>query len=106
MADSKKIIVLTGVSRGLGLAMAEGFIERGHTIIGALRDKQAIARLSKRWPAPHRFTAVDVSHDQQVKAWAEEAGRRRPARFARQQCRAECTRPPRYGRCRPTSFRG
>ena len=52
MADSKKIIVLTGVSRGLGLAMAEGFIERGHTIIGAAHDKQAIAALSKRWLAP------------------------------------------------------
>ena len=33
-------------------------------------DKAAIARLAKRWPAPHRFTAVDVSQDDAVQAWA------------------------------------
>ena len=35
MANEQKIIVLSGVSRGLGLAMAEGFIARGHTVCGA-----------------------------------------------------------------------
>ena len=52
---SAKRIVLTGVSRGLGLAMAEGFIEPGHTVFGCARSEEAIAELRKRWPAPHRF---------------------------------------------------
>jgi NAD(P)-dependent dehydrogenase (short-subunit alcohol dehydrogenase family) len=72
MAEARKIIVLTGVSRGLGLAMAEGFIERGHTVCGSARDKKAIADLAKRWPEPHRFAAVDVSDDEQVRAWADD----------------------------------
>jgi len=70
MAETSKIIVLTGVSRGLGQAMARGFIDRGHTICGAARDKQAIARLTEAWGAPHRFAAVDTANDEQVAAWA------------------------------------
>jgi NAD(P)-dependent dehydrogenase (short-subunit alcohol dehydrogenase family) len=72
MPTGRKMIVLTGVSRGLGLAMAEGFIERGHTICGSARDKKAIAELARRWSAPHRFAAVDSSDDEQVRAWAED----------------------------------
>ena len=32
-----KVIVLTGVTRGLGLAMTEKFIELGHTVLGCGR---------------------------------------------------------------------
>jgi NAD(P)-dependent dehydrogenase (short-subunit alcohol dehydrogenase family) len=71
MHTDRKIIVLTGVSRGLGLAMAEGFVERGHLICGSARDKKSVAALAKRWPESHRFAAVDVSDDEQVRAWAD-----------------------------------
>ncbi|MBI2826911.1 MAG: SDR family oxidoreductase [Planctomycetia bacterium] len=70
MPTDAKTIVLTGVSRGLGLAMAEGLIERGHVVCGSARDKAAIAALRKRWPSPHRFRAVDVADDKAVRDWA------------------------------------
>ena len=70
MANDRRIIVLTGVSRGLGLAMAEGFVARGHTVCGSARDRDAIEKLARRWPSPHRFTAVNVAEDDQVHAWA------------------------------------
>lgn len=70
MAEDAKTIVLTGVSRGLGLAMAEGFVGCGHTVCGSARDRKAIAALRKRWPAPHRFHAVDVADDKAVRDWA------------------------------------
>jgi NAD(P)-dependent dehydrogenase (short-subunit alcohol dehydrogenase family) len=63
-------IALTGVSRGLGLAMAEGFIAAGHTVFGAARDEKKLAELRVRWPAPHRFDAVDVADDAAVARWA------------------------------------
>lgn len=69
---SKKI-VLTGVSRGLGLAMAAGLIDAGHTVWGCARDAAAIEKLRRRWPTPHAFEAVDVSHDEQVARWARQA---------------------------------
>jgi NAD(P)-dependent dehydrogenase (short-subunit alcohol dehydrogenase family) len=69
-ASEARKIVLTGVSRGLGLAMAAGFIEEGHTVFGAARDEKRLAKLRGRWPAPHRFDAVDVSDDDAVRRWA------------------------------------
>ena len=70
--DSPKRIVITGVSRGLGLAMAEGFIELGHTVLGCATSAQVIEKLRASWSKPHDFAQVDVSDDAQVKAWAEQ----------------------------------
>jgi NAD(P)-dependent dehydrogenase (short-subunit alcohol dehydrogenase family) len=66
-----KQIVLTGVSRGLGHAMAAGFIAQGHTLYGCARNAAAVAELRRRWPGPHHFEAVDVADDAQVARWAE-----------------------------------
>ncbi len=72
MASDAKRIVLTGVSRGLGLAMAAGFIAAGHTVYGCARSESSLAGLRKRWPLPHRFDAVDVADDIAVAAWARD----------------------------------
>jgi NAD(P)-dependent dehydrogenase (short-subunit alcohol dehydrogenase family) len=64
-------IVITGVTRGLGRAMAEGFIRRGHTVLGCGRSRRELAELRKNFPAPHDFDEVDVARDEQVRAWAE-----------------------------------
>ncbi|WP_265576195.1 SDR family oxidoreductase [Gloeocapsopsis crepidinum] len=67
----KKLIVITGVSRGLGLAMTEAFIQAGHTVIGCARSETAIEKLRQQFGSPHDFTAVDVAEDQQVANWAK-----------------------------------
>ena len=67
-----KRIVLTGVSRGLGLAMAEGFIGRGHTVFGCARSADAIDGLRRRFGTPQAFDIVDVSRDEEVGRWAEQ----------------------------------
>jgi NAD(P)-dependent dehydrogenase (short-subunit alcohol dehydrogenase family) len=67
-----KLIVITGVSRGLGLAMTEKFIELGHTVLGCARSREAVEKLRQKYSSPHHFTCVDVASDSQVKAWAEE----------------------------------
>ena len=68
----KKRIVITGVSRGLGLAMTEEFIRLGHTVWGCARSPEAIKTLSDRFGQPHFFAAVDVSNSQQVTTWGKE----------------------------------
>lgn len=65
-----KLIVITGVSRGLGLALTEKFIQLGHTVVGCARSSEAVEKLNKKHSAPHHFTCVDVTNDEQVKAWA------------------------------------
>ncbi|HEV2692526.1 MAG TPA: SDR family NAD(P)-dependent oxidoreductase [Verrucomicrobiae bacterium] len=66
-----KIILITGVSRGCGRALTEEFIRRGHTVIGCGRSDKEIAALTKQFPAPHRFSVVDVTDDASVAAWAK-----------------------------------
>lgn len=69
MSDSR-IVVLTGVTRGLGRAMAARFIEEGHTVIGCGRSLSAIKDLESEYGKPHRFDCVDVVQDGEVSAWA------------------------------------
>ncbi|PIG92342.1 SDR family oxidoreductase [Gloeocapsopsis sp. IPPAS B-1203] len=67
----KKLIVITGVTRGLGLAMTEAFIQAGQTVIACARSETAIKTLRQRFSSPHDFTVVDVAEDQQVANWAK-----------------------------------
>jgi len=65
-----KIIVITGVTHGLGTAMAEGFIRRGHTVLGCGRSQDKIDLFVRKFGKPHDFYPVDVSSDEAVKSWA------------------------------------
>jgi len=65
-----KHIVVTGVSRGLGRAMIEGFIARGHAVCGCARSPAAVAELGRRFGPPHDFQAVDVAREADVRGWA------------------------------------
>jgi NAD(P)-dependent dehydrogenase (short-subunit alcohol dehydrogenase family) len=67
---AQKTIVLTGATRGLGRAMTDEFIRPGHTVVGCGRSAGEIAQLRKLHGPPHDFTAVDVTSDEQVEAWA------------------------------------
>ncbi len=69
MTDSRHIVI-TGVSRGLGLALTEEFIQLGHTVTGCARSLDGIRNLSARHGAPHRFDVVDVADESQVEKWA------------------------------------
>ena len=63
-------IVITGVTRGLGRALAEWFIANGHTVAGCGRNGQQIFDLRFTHPEPHSFDPVDVAADK-VALWSE-----------------------------------
>jgi NAD(P)-dependent dehydrogenase (short-subunit alcohol dehydrogenase family) len=65
-----KIIVITGATRGLGRAMAEGFINLGHRVMGCGRDSETIDELNRRFGPSNYFEALDVASDDAVAAWA------------------------------------
>ena len=71
MADQRRIVV-TGASRGLGLAMVTGFIELGHIVGGCATSESKVTELRKRWPKQHRFDVVNVADDRAVAAWANQ----------------------------------
>jgi NAD(P)-dependent dehydrogenase (short-subunit alcohol dehydrogenase family) len=69
MAANARTVLITGVSRGLGRALTEEFIRRGHVVLGCGRSQTEIAALQKQFPAPHDFAVVNVADDAQVAAW-------------------------------------
>ena len=69
---SKKILI-TGVTRGLGRALAEWYIANGHTVIGCGRSAEVL-NLRFTYPAPHDFTALDVVEENRVALWAAKVG--------------------------------
>src|SRR5947208_7715089 len=64
-------VLITGVTRGLGRAMAEEFARLGHTVLGCGRSRREIEELRKQWPQSHDFAVVDVALNDEVKQWAE-----------------------------------
>jgi NAD(P)-dependent dehydrogenase (short-subunit alcohol dehydrogenase family) len=65
-----RLVVLTGATRGLGLAMVEKFIELGHTVFGCGRSREGVENLRKRFRPPNDFAAVDVAQESLVEPWA------------------------------------
>ena len=66
-----KIIVITGVTQGLGRALTEKFAELGHTVLGCGRSEKALGELRAAGKAPHDFARVDVTSDDEVQQWAK-----------------------------------
>jgi len=69
-SKSTKRIVLTGVTRGLGRALAERFLEQGHTVLGCGRSAPALDELRPQAGPVHDFAQVDVSREAEVRNWA------------------------------------
>lgn len=66
-----RLIVITGVSRGLGKALTEGFIEAGHRVAGCARSKPEIKTTKKSSEQNFRFDVVDITQASQVAQWAK-----------------------------------
>lgn len=64
-------IVITGVTRGLGRALAGWYIANGHQVAGCGRSGREIFDLRFEYPEPHDFSAVDVTQPVKVNLWAE-----------------------------------
>jgi len=65
-----RIVVITGVTRGLGRAMVNELARLGHTVQGCGRTKKEIDQLHRQLGPPHDFYRVDAASDDEVKSWA------------------------------------
>lgn len=70
MSDSRMILI-TGVTRGIGRALAEKLAGMGHTVIGCGRSKADIEELRDEHGAPHRFDMLDVTSWPAVRDWSQ-----------------------------------
>ncbi len=71
----QKIVLLTGGSSGIGLALAKALAARNAVVVLAARDEQKLKRALESLPAvdnaAHRYYCVDVCDAAQVQAMAE-----------------------------------
>jgi NAD(P)-dependent dehydrogenase (short-subunit alcohol dehydrogenase family) len=68
--NDERTILITGVTRGIGRALAERLAGMGHTIIGCGRSQAALDALADSLGAHHRFDPLDVTDWPAVAAWA------------------------------------
>ncbi|WP_404420980.1 SDR family oxidoreductase [Nibricoccus sp. IMCC34717] len=66
-----KKIVITGVTRGLGRALADWYMANGHVVLGCGRSAEAVMDLRFAISEPHDFSVVDVAEPTKVELWAE-----------------------------------
>lgn len=71
MSSEGRTVVLTGVTRGLGRALAVRLAEQGHRLAGCGRSRAKIDELRSLLGDEHRFEVVNVASAIQVETWAE-----------------------------------
>ena len=76
MPARPKLALITGASRGLGLAIAEALSERGFHLILTARDQRTLDRVTARLPNSSAF-ACDVRDPQSVTQLAAQVRRRK-----------------------------
>jgi gluconate 5-dehydrogenase len=69
-----RVALVTGASRGLGLAMAEAFVEHGATVVLNARDEKAVSEAAQKIGADH--LAFDVADAKQTEAALAEVVKR------------------------------
>jgi NAD(P)-dependent dehydrogenase (short-subunit alcohol dehydrogenase family) len=67
----QKLVVITGCTRGLGRAMANGFAKLGWTVAGCGTNTAAVAELQDELGSPHCILSSDVSAVADVHGFAD-----------------------------------
>lgn len=74
MTDIKdKKVLITGVSSGLGRALAEKILEQGGYVAGTVRDESQIAEFEALAPGRAVALLMDITNPEQVEAGVEKA---------------------------------
>ena len=71
MSD-KRVMVITGTSRGIGRGMAEYFADHGYIVEGCSRGESTLDAV-----ANYQHTCLDVTSEASVRDWARQVKRRR-----------------------------
>lgn len=73
------LVVVTGVSRGLGLAMLHEFIQHGCFVAGCCRSESTARKIEENYPGLCQIQTVDVTREKSVRDWASSLAQKFPA---------------------------
>jgi short-subunit dehydrogenase len=73
MAESTKVVVVTGASSGIGAALARALAGAGHTLVLAARREAELARLAEELAAESLVVPTDVTARAQVERLRDRA---------------------------------
>jgi NAD(P)-dependent dehydrogenase (short-subunit alcohol dehydrogenase family) len=71
MENARKVVCITGCTRGLGRAMAERFSDEGWEVAGCGRDKKALEGLAAVSGAGNWFSVADMADEESVAVFCE-----------------------------------
>jgi NAD(P)-dependent dehydrogenase (short-subunit alcohol dehydrogenase family) len=71
ISQNRKLVVITGITQGLGRAMVDRFSELGWTVAGCGRSVHKMEQIKEEFNDNHDFQVVDVSNEKSVQTWAE-----------------------------------
>ena len=72
MSINNQNIIITGVTKGLGMALAKQYIKQGHMVIGCGRNANVIGSMSDLYSKNTDFQVLDISNYKQVSSWAQD----------------------------------
>ena len=72
LTTEKKLVVITGVTKGLGLGLVGEFISRGWRVAGCGRSAKVVFELQNKYGPENLFSVVDITDDASVALWAKE----------------------------------
>ena len=66
----KKTIAITGVSKGLGNAMAREFARLGHNVVGCARSKSIVDDMQKEFGNEHTQSTAAACHQRNLVSYS------------------------------------
>lgn len=71
--SENKLVVITGVTAGLGYAMTKWFVKHGHTVIGCGRSATKLSQMTSELQSKNaKFSVVDVAKPDEIERWSKE----------------------------------
>lgn len=70
--DEKRVVVITGATKGIGSALVGEFARCGWKVAGCGRSAKQVQELQNRYGDEHLFSVVNIKDDAAVAKWAEE----------------------------------
>jgi NAD(P)-dependent dehydrogenase (short-subunit alcohol dehydrogenase family) len=68
----KKLVVITGATKGVGQGLVGEFISHGWRVAGCGRSVKAVQELQNKYGPENLFSVVDITDDASVANWAKE----------------------------------